>query len=246
MGLSHSPRIVTDGLVLCLDAANKRSYPGAGTVWTDLSKNKNNGTLTNMSSSNFSSSNGGILNFDGANEYADYSDQSEFRVVNSITVSAWINKDITKTDNQEILNLYRVGGGSYYVCLIFSIRGTSDASNTDKLQFFHRNTSSQTDQLFSTSTISNNTWTNVCFTSDTSTVRFYIDGEQDGTGTQNYQRDVSVSYTAALRVAALPLIGGSSTEYFNGQISNVYMYNRALSANEVQQNYKATKGRFGL
>ena len=37
MGLSHSPRIVTDGLVLCVDAANKRSYPGAGTTWTDLS-----------------------------------------------------------------------------------------------------------------------------------------------------------------------------------------------------------------
>jgi hypothetical protein len=230
MAINAGPKIVEDGLVFCVDAANPRSYPGAGTTWTDLTANKNNGTLTNMSSSNFSSSNGGILNFDGTND--------------SITVSAWINKDITKTDNQEILNLYRVGGGSYYVCLIFSIRGTSDASNTDKLQFFHRNTSSQTDQLFSTSTISNNTWTNVCFTSDTSTVRFYIDGEQDGTGTQNYQRDVSASYTAALRVAALPLIGGSSTEYFNGQISNVYMYNRVLSAKEIKQNYLATKGRF--
>ena len=53
MGLSHSPRIVTDGLVLCLDAANKRSYPGAGTTWTDLTANKNNGTLTNMTD-NFS------------------------------------------------------------------------------------------------------------------------------------------------------------------------------------------------
>ena len=53
MGLSHSPRIVTDGLVLCLDAANKRSYPGAGTTWTDLSSSKANGTLVNMTD-NFS------------------------------------------------------------------------------------------------------------------------------------------------------------------------------------------------
>ena len=44
MGTSYNPRIVTDGLVLCLDAAIKRSYPGAGTTWTDLSKQENNGT----------------------------------------------------------------------------------------------------------------------------------------------------------------------------------------------------------
>ena len=68
MGLGHSPRIVTDGLVLCLDAASKRSYPGTGTTWTDL-KGGNNGTLTNMDGANFSSANGGSLSFDGASDY---------------------------------------------------------------------------------------------------------------------------------------------------------------------------------
>jgi hypothetical protein len=47
MSLIHSPRIVTDGLVLCLDAGNPKSYTGSGTTWTDLSGNGNNGTLTN-------------------------------------------------------------------------------------------------------------------------------------------------------------------------------------------------------
>ena len=47
MGLSHSPRIVTDGLVFCVDAGDKMSYPGAGTTWTDLSKEGNNTTLVN-------------------------------------------------------------------------------------------------------------------------------------------------------------------------------------------------------
>ena len=67
MGLSHSPRIVTDGLVFCVDAGDKMSYPGAGTTWTDLSKNRNNGTLTNGPT--FNSANGGSISLDGSNDY---------------------------------------------------------------------------------------------------------------------------------------------------------------------------------
>ena len=69
MGLAHSPRIVTDGLVLCVDAASKRSYPGTGTTWTDL-KGGNNGTLTNGPT--FSSANGGSVVFDGTNDYTNF------------------------------------------------------------------------------------------------------------------------------------------------------------------------------
>ena len=65
MGLSHSPRIVTDGLVFCLDAANIRSYPGTGTTWTDL-KGGNEGTLTNGPT--FSSDNAGSISTDGSND----------------------------------------------------------------------------------------------------------------------------------------------------------------------------------
>ena len=61
MGLSHSPNIVTDGLVLCLDAANPRSYPGSGTSWLDLSGQGNNGTLNGPT---FSNDNSGFLVFD--------------------------------------------------------------------------------------------------------------------------------------------------------------------------------------
>ena len=67
MGVTYNNRIVTDGLVLCLDAASKRSYPGTGTAWTDL-KGGNNVTLTNGPV--FDSGNGGSVGFDGANDYA--------------------------------------------------------------------------------------------------------------------------------------------------------------------------------
>ena len=67
MGLAHSPKIVTNGLVLCLDAGNTKSYPGSGTAWTDLSGRGNNGTLTNGPT--YSSTNGGSVVFDAVDDY---------------------------------------------------------------------------------------------------------------------------------------------------------------------------------
>jgi hypothetical protein len=74
MSLSHSPLIVRDGLVLCLDAANPRSYPKSGTTWSDLA-GANNGTLTNMTD-NFNQDDKGSLSFDGSNEYVDTKHES--------------------------------------------------------------------------------------------------------------------------------------------------------------------------
>ena len=73
MGLAHSPRIVTDGLVLALDAGNTKSYPGSGTAWNDISGNGNTGTLTSMDGNNYNSANGGYLDFDGTADYVDVS-----------------------------------------------------------------------------------------------------------------------------------------------------------------------------
>ena len=67
MGLAHSPSIVTDGLVLCLDAANTKSYPGSGTTWTDISGKGYDGTLTNGPT--FSSNYGGNIVLDGSNDF---------------------------------------------------------------------------------------------------------------------------------------------------------------------------------
>lgn len=69
MGIDYGPKIVTNGLVLYLDAGNNKSYPGTGTVWTDLTGNNNNGTLVNAPT--FSSVNGGVIVLDGANDYID-------------------------------------------------------------------------------------------------------------------------------------------------------------------------------
>jgi len=91
MGLGHSPRIVTDGLVLCLDAANKRSYGGSGTTWTDL-KGNNNGIAYNGCT--YSDENGGILIFDGTDENLRFSSATfnsiEMWCYRTETLSGWL------------------------------------------------------------------------------------------------------------------------------------------------------------
>ena len=87
MALSHSPSIVLDGLVLCLDAGNPKSYPGSGTNVSDLSGNGNNGTLVN--GVGYNGSNLGSLVFDGSNDYADCGNNSILNVGNNITVNVW-------------------------------------------------------------------------------------------------------------------------------------------------------------
>ena len=86
MGVTYNPKIVTDGLVLALDAANVKSYPGSGTTWTDMSGNGNNVTLTNGPT--FSSDNGGSIVFDGVNDTATLSNPS---TLSNYTLSLWIN-----------------------------------------------------------------------------------------------------------------------------------------------------------
>ena len=76
MAFYRGPNIVRNGLVLCLDAASKRSYPGSGTTWTDLSGLNNNGTLTNGPT--FSNANGGILTFNGTSQHISGSSNSNF------------------------------------------------------------------------------------------------------------------------------------------------------------------------
>ena len=68
MACNAGPDIIEDGLVLCLDAANINSYPKSGTTWSDLA-GANDGTMENMTSANYGSDNGGVLSFDGTNEY---------------------------------------------------------------------------------------------------------------------------------------------------------------------------------
>jgi hypothetical protein len=103
--LTHSPRIITDGLVLCLDAANRQSYPGSGDVWTDLA-GSNNGALTNGPT--FSSANGGSIVFDGVNDYTSFTYvQPAYNTTDSFTWNIWVYP--TRNSNLDVLIGNRAG-----------------------------------------------------------------------------------------------------------------------------------------
>ena len=102
MAFSYSPKIVTDGLVLYLDAENTRSYPGTGTTWSDLSRDGNNGTLTNGPT--VDSGNGGSIVFDGSNDYVDFDDILD---LSTLSVSMWINCDVYNSGRQFLFGKWK-------------------------------------------------------------------------------------------------------------------------------------------
>ena len=215
MGVLYNSRIVTDGLVFCLDAGDKMSYPGAGTTWTDLSKNRNNGTLTNGPT--FNSANGGSIVFDGSNDYNLLS--SDINLGTQASINVWL-----QCSNDAVI----AGGTSYSNggYLLASSSSTFYMSANGSYGNFNYNISNTT-----------NTWKNLSVSRNASSASLYVNGV--------FYSSISISSTNGMRFRAIGAYD-NGTYPMNGQIALMQVYNRALSAQEIKQNYKATKGRFGL
>jgi hypothetical protein len=226
MGLGHGASIVRSGLVLHLDAANKKSYPGTGTAWNDMSGNSNNGTLVN--SVGYSSNNSGSMVFDGIDDYCDAGTSSTLKP-SYMTVSTWI-KFTTISANNRILSDWHQNASSD--------RWIFYTANTTQVQWYiHTSIGGDVGIPF---TINLNQW-------------YYLTGTFDGTNTILYVNGDFVSSASksgvlvsglgeSVRVGRQAESGGSH----NGSIASVKMYNRALSAAEVKQNFNALRGRYGI
>ena len=221
MGVSYNPRIVTDGLVFCVDAANKRSYPGAGTTLVDL-KSKYNGSLTNMTSSNFSNQNAGTLVFDGTNEYVNFGDILDDEISDSLSIGAFC-KPSSLTGTQNIFSK----GSSYWL---------HKENSTQKFRF-KIETSTGRKEVEANLSLSTDRFYSIVGVLNQQSIQIYIDGLEYA------QLNFSGTFTKTTYDLRL---GGwfSGNDNFNGIIGNGFIYNKALSANEVQQNYLATKGRY--
>ena len=233
MGLSHSPRIITNGLVLCVDAANKRSYPGAGTTWTDLTANKNNGTLTNMTD-NFSTDGAGSLTFDGANEYVACV-QSFSRNQTQLTISSWVKFNNFTTSR------------TIYVETKNDVSSRIDLAVTtsQEIRFAGRDDDSDSFTQFAisaTSLINTDVWYNIVGVYDplNTNNNVYLNSVNVTSSSSNLGDGFPDTTSATQRIGN----NGPNTGYMNGNIAQVSIYNRALTASEIQQNYLATKGRY--
>jgi hypothetical protein len=212
------PNIVTDGLVLALDAGSKKSYAGSGTTWKDLSGNGNNGTLVNGPT--FSNVNGGSIDFDGSNDWGQVPTLALSTA--AYTKVAWFNPDGATN------NIISGGGDGQHA---FWMAGTAN-----NLQAGHNGAWSTVN--YSPGTMTGRWWCGaVTFNTSTGWV-LYLDGSVVDTDAST----TTFTGGTAVRIAAY----NNASNVFNGKIAVAQVYNRALTSSEILQNFNATKSRFGL
>jgi hypothetical protein len=238
VALSHSPSIITSGLVLCLDAANRKSYPGSGTTWTDLSGNGRNGTLVN--GVGYNSGNLGSLSFDGVDDVVDGTITGSIFTGN-FTQSAWIYKlnaigiwqGVFTNSSPATNNTYLMTFGNGSVAAPLNSVGANQVGVSESGIFLDIGTHI-------------NKWLNIIITKSGSTLTIYCykDGtllQNSGTITWNGGNFATTNNYQVGRHWA-----GGNVNPFIGNISQVSVYNRALTASEIQQNYNALRGRLGV
>ena len=233
MAVNYSPKIITDGLIVYMDAANINSYPGSGTTWTDLGMSQsNNSVLTGGAT--FSSANMGSIAFNGTSSYAISATYSSLVGNTAITYSFWV-KSTSNANYQTLISNGVQPGGSGFVWIF-----RSPSSNFITMQYANGSiaVNSSAGSFFN----NDNLWINICCVVDYNNALITW-----------YKNGVLHSGPTALTTPLVPInwsyyMGSynASLHFLNGNISTVKFYNRILTDTEVLQNYNAIKGRFGL
>ncbi len=239
MGLAHSPSIVSDGLVLYLDPANSRSYTGSGVTVNGL-VGGTGATLVN--GVGFSSANNGYFSFDGTNDYITVSSSPETFSYNrsSFTAAGWTYMTSLPTSYYGvILSKWNTGAGNDNEFILNTDDGNKFIFAVDFDDSLNPN-SQTNDFVLSNTTITTNTWYYVVGTFDNGTSKIYINGSLENSATSLYTA-VKTNANSSLNIGRF-----GTTYYSYGRRAFVKLYNRALSAAEILQNYNATRKRFGL
>jgi hypothetical protein len=241
MAFYRGPQIVKDGLVLWLDAANNKSYTSGSAIWRDMSGNNNSCSLINGPT--FSSANNGSIVFDGTNDYINCGSGSSVNITGSqLTLNAWVYRTALNSN----VNNYRriIEKAAAYPALQYSLVTTPTGfpSGEGKLLLDMYLNNSIPAYVTGSTQLQLNTWYYITATYDGSFRRLYVNGILDGqlitTG--------SITSTTSNLVIGDYLPGPGTTYAWNGLISNITIYNRALSQSEVQQNFNALRGRYNL
>ncbi len=223
--ISYYGNIVKDGLVLDLDAAKRDSYLGTGTAWNDISGFQNNSVLTNGPT--FNGANGGSIVFDGTNDYVTLNNNSALQIFTG-TVCCWVKTSNAGSGFRSIV----VKQWNYGLFTSDNILITYDWS---------------AGAVRSTGiNIADNNWRYIVMSftdnsgSPSNNAIIYVNGVSVLTTTIK----VNTSYLISLEIGRGGTIPTGDSQYINGSIAQTTIYNRALSATEVLQNYNATKGRY--
>jgi len=230
MSYNNGPKIVTSGLVMYLDAGNRRSFVSGSSIWTDITENKHTGSL--LSSPVYTSSFGGGITFNGTSYvYYDSTPAIGSNILRTVTLSVWFS--ISQTQRHFIFT--KMNSGT-------TLRQYSFIVETGNQTYFTTSDSSG-EQVFSSA---NNVITPGSI--------YHWTGTIDRTNrviTQYLNGQLLTTSTATVRQTDManvnePLTVGGINNRMRGTVYSAMIYNRVLTANEARQNYNATKGRFGL
>jgi hypothetical protein len=241
------PPVVTNGLVLYLDAGFTPSYSSSGTTWYDLSGNNNNCTLVNGPT--YNTSQGGGIQFDSTDDYATIPDNNSLDLT-ELTISLWFNRGdilaLSFGDQQNFFikgNTANPGGAGDQFCPKVSLYGpTGGGEYSWSSGVLGGNITPPSQILFA------NQWYNLVFTHvSTNTPIPYLNGVKQTNWTVTGASNPLVPNVWSATISGDVERGsGSRAASFNGIMSIVQLYNIALSETEVLQNWNALKGRFGL
>lgn len=224
--IGYQGNIVTQGLVLNLDAGIKGSYPGTGSVWNDISGNGITGSLVNGPT--YSSDNYGSIVFDGVDDHV--------RLPNGLligtgdfTVNQWIKSSASENGGTLFGNY---PSGNLQIFFGYNFIGLYLNNATTYLGTSPWNTVLP---QFTTSSI-------MVTAGRLGTSTFvYLNGILQKTGSSNANIGFS---TSLFRIGDNS--NSSAGEQFNGNVYNTQVYNRALSSQEIQQNFNALRSRYGI
>lgn len=234
MAIQRGPKIVTDNLVLCLDASDKNSYPGTGTSWSNLTSNSNNATLVNGPT--FNSNNKGSIIFNGINNYANFGNNNLGVDLIDKSFCLWIYLDSSFSTASGLIDKDFDNGTPNYGGWGFWIQSNR------KLWWWNHANLDLLDDGPNVVPLTKWTFVSVTYNSTSKTANFYINAVLNSSKTNASIVEKSSSTTNLI----LSATRNASGSFLNGRISNVIAYNRELTAKEILQNYNAIKDRFGL
>jgi hypothetical protein len=229
----YSFTFTTNGLQLYFDAGRSNSYPGTGTVITDISGNNNSGDLLNGTT--YSSLDNGRFNFDGTNDTIDINNTISLPTDFSVETFFFLTSTAT---NYRIL--FNVGA--------FQIR-FGDGGFGNRLQFgVNMNTVAECWNINLIKNTAFNTWRHILWTRENGVNKMYLAGVQE-----NLSQGTSSSFTFSSFTdsRSITMTGGSTYwggggNYFIGSMSMLRIYNRALTQQEITTNYNQLRGRYGV
>lgn len=245
MAITYNTSIVRSGLVLHLDAANPKSYPGSGTTWRDLSGNGNDFTLVGTT---YSAVNNGSLIFSGGNSYASRASAGSFiNGLGAVTLEMYVKADAIRADDLNgLFNSINPNNSD----LVLTLRHDAVGAISSKVNVYKFGAGPVADITASESAENSlsSDWVHLALVWDknqnSGADNLYINSQLSISAAQTYSTaNIDSVTTAYIGIGSKNTVGTNS---FAGKISLTRLYNRALTPLEISQNFEALRGRYNI